>query len=438
MKKANKENDELLRKKAHLFIPGGCHTYAKGDDQYPQNAPGFIVRGKGCYVYDAEGKEYIEYGMGLRSVTLGHAYESVINAAYKQMQLGNNFVRPSPIEVECAERFLSMVPGAEMVKFGKNGSDATNAAVKLARAATGKDLIAICAEHPFFSVDDWFIGTTMMNAGIPKVVSDLTVKFNYNNIESVQELFEKYPNQIACIILEPEKDTPPKDDFLEKLKHLCHKNDAVLIFDEMITGFRWSNGGGQVFHNIVPDLSAFGKAMGNGFSISALAGKRELMELGGLYHNRERVFLLSLTHGAENPNLAAANEVMRIYENEPVIETLWKQGERLAIGINKSIEENKLEGYFALFGRPCCMVYGTRNQEQNPSQEFRALFLQEMIKRGILAPSLIVSYSHTDKAIDSTIDRVHDCLIIYAKALREGAEKYLEGSAVKPVFRKFN
>ena len=172
----NFEKSAKLRKKAHKLIPGGCHTYAKGDDQYPELSPGFIVRGKGCHVWDVDGNEYIEYGMGLRSVTLGHAYEQVIEAACRQMKLGQNFVRPSPIEIECAETFLSMVPGAEMVKFGKNGSDATNAAIKLARAYTGRDMIAICGDHPFFSVDDWFIGTTQMNAGIPKSDTGTDVK----------------------------------------------------------------------------------------------------------------------------------------------------------------------------------------------------------------------------------------------------------------------
>lgn len=434
----NFEKSEKLRKKAHKLIPGGCHTYAKGDDQYPELSPGFILRGKGCHVWDVDGNEYIEYGMGLRAVTLGHAYEPVVEAAYRQMQLGNNFVRPSPIEVECAETFLSMVPGAEMVKFGKNGSDATNAAVKLARAYTGRELIAICGDHAFFSVDDWFIGTTAMSAGIPRAIQDLTVNFRYNDLDSVQALFDQYPNQVACLILEPEKNSPPQDGFLQKLKELCHKNGVVLIFDEMITGFRWHNGGGQAYHKVVPDLSAFGKALGNGFSIAALAGKRNIMKLGGLDHDLERVFLLSLTHGAENQNLAAALQVMRIYRQEPVVERLWRCGERLAAGFNKSIEEFQLHGYFGLIGRPCCLVYFTRDQDKNPSQPFRTLFLQEIIKHGVLAPSFIVSYAHEDKDIDRTVEAVHEALRIYKKALHEGIEKYLTGYPVKPVFRKFN
>jgi glutamate-1-semialdehyde 2,1-aminomutase len=434
----NFERSAMLRTRAHQIIPGGGHTYAKGDDQYPELAPGFIVKGKGCHVWDADGNEFIEYGMGLRAVTLGHAYEPVIEAAYRQMYLGHNFVRPAPIEIECAEELLSMIKGAEMVKFGKNGSDATNAAVKLARAFTGRDLVAICAEHPFFSVDDWFIGTTAMSAGIPKAVQDLTVKFHYNDIAGVQSLIDRHPGQIACVILEPVKDKPPAGKFLHQLKDLCHKNGIVLIFDEMITGFRWHNGGGQGYFDIVPDLSAFGKALGNGFSIAALAGKREIMRLGGLDHDKERVFLLSLTHGAENPNLAAALEVMRIYQREPVVETLWKRGEQLAAGVNQSIQAYGLEGHFELIGPPCCMVYATRDAEKKPSQPFRALFLQEIIKRGILAPSFIDSYSHTEIDIAKTIDAVQEALAVYKKALEDGVEHFLVGQPVKPVFRVYN
>jgi glutamate-1-semialdehyde 2,1-aminomutase len=433
----NFENSKKLQKKSHRLIPGGAHTYAKGDDQYPVLAPGFIVRGEGSHVWDMDGNEFIEYGMGLRAVTLGHAYASINEAAYQQMKLGHNFVRPSPVEVECAEMFLSMIPGAEMVKFGKNGSDATNGAVKLARAFTGRDLIAICEDHPFFSVDDWFMGTTPIPGGIPKVIRELTVKFKYNDITSVQTLFAQHPNRIACVILEPEKDTPPRDNFLHKLKDLCQKNGVVFILDEMITGFRWHNSGGQGYYNITPDLSAFGKAMGNGFSIAALAGKKDIMKLGGVDHDKERVFLLSLTHGAENPNLAAAMEVMKIYKNEPVVDTLWKRGEQLAAGVNQSIQNYGLAGYFAVIGRPCSMVYATRDENKQPSQPFRTLFLQEIIKRGILAPSFIVSYSHSESDIAKTIEAVDASLFVYKNALNEGVSKYLVGRPVKPVFRPY-
>ena len=329
------ERSKELQQKSHALIPGGCHTYAKGDDQYPELAPGFIVRGKGCHVWDVDGNEFIEYGMGLRAVTLGHAYDPVVEAAHRQMLLGNNFTRPTPLEIACAEEVLSVIDGAEMVKFAKNGSDVTTAAVKLARAYTGRDLVAVCADHPFYSVDDWFIGSTPMAAGIPKAVRKLTVKFHYNDIDSVKSLFEENPGQIACVILEAETAEAPVNNFLGEIQHLCKQNGALFILDEMITGFRWHIGGAQKYYGIVPDLSAFGKGMGNGFSVSALLGKKDIMELGGLYHDRERVFLLSTTHGAEGHSLAAAIETIKIYKQEHVVEYLYQQGERLRSGINQ-------------------------------------------------------------------------------------------------------
>lgn len=426
-----------MRDRFHAVIPGGSHTYAKGDDQFPEFAAPYLVRGKGSHVWDVDGNEFIEYGMGLRAVTLGHAYQSVIDAAYREMANGSNFVRPSPIELECAEELLGLVQGAEMVKFAKNGSDVTSAAIRLSRAYTGKDYVAICADHPFFSVDDWFIGTTPMTAGIPKSIRDLTLKFHYNDVPNLKSLFQQYPGQIACLIMEPEKDVPPRDNFLHEVQRLCREQGVVFIFDEMINGFRWHNGGGQGYHNITPDLSCFGKALGNGFAVSALVGKRDLMRLGGIDHDKERVFLLSTTHGAERHSLAAALEAMRVYRREPVIDHLWRQGERLARGIEKSVEAHHLEGYVGTIGRPCCLVYTTRDAEKKPSQPFRTLFLQESIKRGLLAPSFVVSYSHTDADIDETVNIVHEVLAIYRKALEEGVEKYLVGRPVKPVFRKF-
>lgn len=434
----NFEKSKLIQQKSHQLIPGGSHTYAKGDDQYPELAPGFLVRGKGCHVWDVDGNEYIEYGMGLRSVTLGHAYEPVVEAAYRHMQQGINFTRPSVLEVDCAEKFLSLIEGADMVKFAKNGSDATTAAIKLARAYTCRDKVAICAEHPFFSTDDWFIGSTPMSAGVPSATRNLTVKFQYNNLASVQSLFQQHPGEIACLILEAETATPPVDDFLHKVKQLCHENGALFIIDEIITGFRWHLQGAQKVHSITPDLSTFGKALGNGFSIAALAGKREIMELGGLQHDKERVFLLSTTFGAEHHALAAAIEVMRVYEQEPVVEHLYQQGERLIYGINQVIAAQGLEGYFGVIGKPCNLIYFTCNQNRERSQEFRTLFLQETIKRGVIMPSLVVSYSHTDADIDRTIDAIAEALVIYRKALEDGVEKYLVGKSVKPVFRKFN
>lgn len=432
------DKSKELRKRSHLIIPGGGHTYAKGDDQYPEDAPGFIARGEGCRVWDIDGNEFIEYGMGLRAVTLGHAYKPVIDAAFRAAMLGQNFVRPSDLEVAAAEDLLSLIDGSQMVKFGKNGSDVTSAALRLARAYTGRDLVAICADHAFFSIDDWFIGSTAMNAGIPEAVKKLTVKFRYNDIESLRSLFVRHPNQIACVMMEAATAIEPAEGYLQKVQELCHQHGAVFVLDEMITGFRWHLGGAQKFYGITPDLSTFGKAMGNGFSVSALVGRREIMELAGLQHAKPRVFALSLTHGAESHGLAAAREVIRIYKTQNVVERLWQAGETLRNGINQAIARHGIGEYFAVLGRPCNLVYATRDRDKQPSQPFRTLFLQETIARGLLMPSLVVSFAHRDDDLAQTIDGIDQALGVYKRALDEGIDKYLKCRPVKPVFRAYN
>jgi len=428
-----------LQRRAHELIPGGSHTYAKGDDQYPVSAPPFIARGTGCHVWDLDGNEYIEYGMGNRAVGLGHAYAPIIEAVQAELGRGCNFTRPTPIEVECAETFLSLVTGAEMVKFCKDGSDATSAAMKLSRAYTGRDMIACCGDHPFFSTDDWFIGTTAMNAGIPGQVKALTATFKYNDLQSVQAMFEKHPGRIAAVILEAARLEEPADGFLHKLRDVCHANGALFVLDEMITGFRWASGGAQQAYDIVPDLSAFGKALGNGFSVSALAGRREFMRLGGLDHtDKPRVFLLSTTHGAETHALAAAIATMRIYQNEPVIEHLTRQGEKLRAEGTAIARAHGVEKLVEFLGSPACLLFSTRDLEGNPSQPMRTLFLQETIRRGILMPSLVVSYSHTDADIERTLEAIDGALAVYAKALDGGVERFLVGPPSQPVMRAFN
>lgn len=433
------EMSDSLRQRAHSRIPGGCHTYAKGDDQYPVLSPGFIAQGSGCHVWDVDGNEFIEYGMGNRAVTLGHAYKPVLEAVAEALLWGSNFTRPARIELDCAETFLDMIGGAEMVKFCKNGSDATSGAVRLARAYTGRDMVACCADHPFFSSDDWFIGTTPINSGVPEAVRSLTVTFRYNDLASVQDLFDRHPGRIAAVILEAARMEEPLNGFLARLQKICHANGALLILDEMITGFRWHNGGAQALYEVTPDLSCFGKALANGFSVSALAGKREYMRLGGIEQtDRPRVFLLSTTHGAETHALAAAIATMRVYQNEQVIEHLDRQGRLLARGFREAARRNHLEDHVQVHGRPCCLAYATLDRDFRPSQAFRTLFLQETIARGILMPSLVVSYSHTDRDVEKTIEAIDGALAVYARALEDGVERYLIGRPSEVVYRRFN
>ena len=426
-----------LGRRLHALVPGGAHTYAKGDDQYPENMAPIIVRGQGCHVWDADGNRFIEYGSGLRAVGLGHAFAPVVEAAQRQMALGTNFVRPATIEIEAAEALLSFLPHAEMVKFCKDGSDATSGAIKLARAYTGRGRVAICANHPFFSVDDWFMGASGMPGGVPQSTRDLTVKFNYNDLTSLEALFDQHHGQIAAVILEAEKEAAPMPGFLDGVRRLCDRHGTVFVLDEMITGFRWHNGGAQAYHDIRPDLSTFGKALANGFSVAALAGRRDLMKLGGSDHDRERVFLLSTTHGAETHGLAAAISTMKIYREQPVIDTLWARGERLAAGLKAAAQAAGVAGHVPILGKPCCLVFGSRDGSGQPSQPFRTLLMQQIIRRGVLATSLVVNYSHSEEDIDRTVDAFAAAFAVYRRALDEGIDRHLVGRPVKPAIRPY-
>jgi len=324
-----------------------------------------------------------------------------------------------------------------MVKFCKDGSDAMDGAIRLARAYTGRDLIAICGDHPFFSTADWFIGSTPMPAGVPEWTRSRTLKFAYNNRESVEQLMRESGSQIACVVLEAARLEEPRDNFLSWLQETCRRHGVLLVFDETITGFRWHKSGAQHVYGIQPDLSAFGKAMANGFSVSALAGRRDVMRLGGLDHDGERVFLLSTTHGAETHALAAAIATMETYRDHDVVGHLYRQGERLRAGVTAAAHRAGVERQVECLGRPCCLLFTTRDRQGRPSQEFRALFLQELLKRGVLAPSFVVSYSHTDGDIDLTIQAAAEAMGVYRQALDNGVEKYLVGPPVKPVFRPY-
>ncbi|MER5375847.1 glutamate-1-semialdehyde 2,1-aminomutase [Streptomyces sp. NPDC002553] len=427
----------LANERLHALIPGGAHTYAKGDDQYPEGLAPVISHGRGAHVWDVDGNRYVEYGSGLRSVSLGHAHPRVTEAVRRELDRGGNFVRPSVLEVEAAERFLATVPTAEMVKFAKNGSDATTAAVRLARAVTGRPRVALCADHPFFSVDDWFIGTTPMSAGVPAATTELTVSFPYGDLAAVRELLARYPDEVACLILEPATHTEPPPGYLEGLRELADRHGCVLVFDEMITGFRWSEAGAQGLYGVVPDLSTFGKALGNGFAVSALAGRRELMERGGLRHSGERVFLLSTTHGAETHSLAAATAVQATYVEEGVTARLHALGERLAAGVRETAAAMGVGDHLVLRGRASNLVFATLDENLRPSQRYRTLFLRRLLAGGVLAPSFVVSAALDDADIAHTVDVVAEACAVYRKALDAGdPTPWLGGRPVKPVFRR--
>ncbi len=420
---------------ARGVIPGGAHAYAKGDDQYPEGMAPIVERGDGCRVWDVDGNEYVEYGMGLRSVTLGHNHPGVTAAVKQALDLGVNFVRPHVSEGEAAEELLDLFPHADMVKFGVNGSDATTGAVRLARAHTGRDMIAICADHPFFATADWFIGTTAMPGGVPATVRDLTVSFRYNDLRSVEAMLDAHPGRIAAVILEAETTEAPDPAFFPGLRRLCDRHGVVLILDEIITGFRWHLHGAQHVHAIEPDLSTFGKGMANGLPLSALVGRRELMELGGFSRDRDRVFLLSHTYGAQPWALAALSATIETHRSEGVAAGLARSGARLRAGVESVVRARGLERHVEVLGRDCNLVFATRDADSERSQGFRTLFLQELLTRGVLSPSFVVSFAHTDEAVDLTIDAVEHALPAYERALEFGLDGVLVGRPVRPAIR---
>ena len=427
----------------HDFIPGGAHTYAKGDDQYPAHMLPIIVRGQGAHVWDMDGNRFVEFGSGMRAVTLGHGYRPVADAAFRAMMGGTNFARPSQLELQTAQTMLSVISASKdgdpwMIKFAKHGSDAASAAVKLSRAVTGRDMVALCHDHPFFSVDDWFIGTTPMNAGIPQATCDMTVGFSYNDIDSLKALFEKFPDQIACVMLEAVKDAEPTNDFLHAVRKVCDDNCALLIIDEIINGFRLDTGGGAKVYGVEPDLSTWGKSMANGFACSALIGKKRFMELGGIRQTKhDRVFLLSTTHGAESHALAACKATVETYKSRDVCGTIKRTGLELQRRCNAVSSDMNLLDFWSVSGRPQTLVFNCSGPDQKKgSQPFRTLFLQEMLRRGVICPSFVVSEPMTDRDIDHTVWAVYESLAVYKKAIEGSIDEHLQSRSVQPVFRR--
>ncbi|MDO5627567.1 MAG: glutamate-1-semialdehyde 2,1-aminomutase [Mobilicoccus sp.] len=431
--------DESLAAARRLreLVPGGAHTYAKGPDQYPADSAPIIARGRGARVWDVDGNEYVEYGSGLRSIILGHAHPAVTEAVCAAIADGTNFARPARLELDAAEAFLSAVPTMEMVKFAKNGSDVTTAAVKLARAHTGRDVVAMCTDQPFFSVDDWFIGATPLDAGIPDAIRELTVGFPYGDLEAVRALFEAHPGRIACLVLEAESGTlVPPEGYLPELIELAHEHGALVVVDEMITGFRWALQGAHALAGARPDLVTFGKGIGNGFAVSALAGRREVMELGGLDSGTDRVFLLSTTHGAESAGLAAFIATIDVHRAEGISEVLADRGRALRERLTPVIADAGLSDHVKILGRDCNLVFATLDHEGQPSQPFRTLFMRQLVRHGVLGPSFVVSAALTDEDIEVTAAAVAAAAPVYAAALERGEATDLGGASVAPVFRR--
>lgn len=418
------KSDELYNRALGL-IPSVTQTLAKGPGQWVKGvAPKYLVKGKGSHVWDVDGNEYIDYLMGVGPLSLGYAYPEVDAAIKKQLEDGITFSMMHPLEVEVAELLREIIPNAEAVRYSKTGADATSAAVRLARAFTGKNKILCCGYHGWH---DWYISVTARNRGIPEAVHSNSFTFNYNDMDSVTKSVD---DDVAAIILEPVVFQEPKEDFLHKLAVLCKQKNIVLIFDEMWTGFRMALGGAQEYFGITPDLATYSKAVANGMPISILTGKREIMDLAD-----EDIFFYT-TFGGEALSLAATKVTVEIIRSKNVPKYLDEQGKKLKDGYN-TIAEKLGINFSKAIGYNWRSMATFDDKAGDPLIQ-KSLMQQEMIKRGVLWQGFHnMSYSHSDSDVDYTLQALEESLAILKKAVEENKlREMLKGEPVQPVFRK--
>ena len=419
---------EAMLTRALQSIPLGSQTFSKSITQYPRGvSPLFLVRGKGSRVWDVDGNEYIDFVNSLAAITLGYNDPDVTAAVRKQLDDGVIFSLAHPVEVLVAEKIIEMVPCAEMVRFGKNGSDATAGAIRLARAYTGRDHVLVCGYHGW---QDWYIGTTALNRGVPAAVRALTHSFAYNDFEGLEKWFIELPGQIAAVIVEPMNVSEPRDGFLEKIRALAHEHGALMVFDETITGFRYANGGAQEYFGVTPDLATFGKGIANGYPLSVLAGRKDIMTL------MEEVFF-SFTFGGETLSLAASLATMSKLQKEPVLETIAARGSDLLAGLRSLINRHQLGDCLSTAGHPAWSFLIIKDTPRCSQWLIRTFMLQEMFARGILwIGSHNLSYSHSRQDIDRLLNTYDEIFGLLRGFLEAGTlESQLRCEQLQPLFR---
>lgn len=420
---------QAMLARAENVIPLGSQTFSKSRTQYPFGvSPYFITRGQGSRVWDLDGNEYIDFVSSLASITLGYQDPDVTAAVRRQLEeSGVIFSLPHPLETEVAELICEMVPCAERVRFGKNGSDATSGAIRVARAFTGRDRVAVCGYHGW---QDWYIGSTARNRGVPQATRDLTHAFTYNDLESLSRVLLQHRDEFAAVILEPMNVTEPQPGFLEGVKALAHQHGALLVFDETITGFRYSNGGAQQHFGVMPDLATFGKGLANGYPVSAVAGRADVMK------QMEEIFF-SFTFGGEALSLAAAKATLEKLRREPVAATLAARGRQAMNGARHVIAEHGLGDLFSVSGHPTWSFLNMKDGRGASAFEIKTLWMQEILERGILSVGTHnVSYAHTVTDIDRLIAVYAEVLPLIGKTLSDGRLKQaLRCEPLVPLFK---
>jgi glutamate-1-semialdehyde 2,1-aminomutase/spore coat polysaccharide biosynthesis protein SpsF len=415
-------------RRSQKVIPGSAQTFSKGYTQHVQGvAPVFLQRGLGCRVWDVDGNEYIDFIQGLLPNILGYANPEVNAAVAQQLSQGHSFSLPHPLEVELAERLTRLIPCAEMVRFGKNGSDVTAGAVRAARAFTGRERVACCGYHGW---QDWYIGSTTRNAGVPVAVRALTHPFPYNDLPALEKLLEEHRGEFAAVIMEPFNFTEPAPGYLTGVKELTHRHGALFIFDEICSGFHFGLGGAQKRYNVVPDLACFGKAMGNGFPIACVLGRADVMKVF------EEIFF-SFTFGGEVASIAAAMKVLDVLENTDVLTRIETNGRVLQDGFNALAKVAGLSDRLSCVGDPSWSLVRFRDADGKDSLLLRSLVSQELVKRGILAlVTHNLTAAHDHLAIQQTLETYASVMKTVAGWLQDPQpERFLEGDVIQSVFR---
>ncbi|MGL6195011.1 MAG: aspartate aminotransferase family protein [Thermoguttaceae bacterium] len=402
---------ELLLRDALDLFPTGTQTAMKSSASFPLGiSPFFAQKAHGSRIWDVDGNEYVDFVGALGPITLGYNDPDVIAAVSEQLKVGTIFSLSHSLEIEVARLLRDMIPCCEMVRFGKNGSDMTSASIRLARSITGREHVAQCGYHGW---NDWSIAMTPQNSGVPKAVCNLSHVFKYNDLDSLEVFFRENPNNVAAVIMEPMRVIPPANGFLTSVRELCTKHGTVFIFDEIVTGFRYANGGAQELFSVTPDLAIFAKGMSNGFPLSALVGRRDFMKQLTKVH-------VSLTNGGETLSLAAAKATLEKYNREPVIDTIKLRGKRLLNGVIHLVVSNQLEEVFVVGGSPALPFLLPREGLGFSEPEIRTYFLQEMFEHGFLVLGAhVISYAHTETDIDSLLAAYGDVLPKLAIAIRE-------------------
>jgi len=419
-------NSYKLYEKSKKYIPLASQTFSKSSMNFVFGAsPLFISKGKGALTWDVDNNKFIDYVLGLLPIILGHCDPDVNKSIKHQLKNGISFSLSNQLELELAKLLSKIIPCAENIRFAKNGSDVTTAAIRLARAVTGKERIATCGYHGWH---DWYIGSTTRNLGVPQNEIKLTSKFDYNDISSLEKILSKHKDEFAAVILEPCINIEPKFNFLRDLRKICNDKKIILIFDEIVTGFRIDLGGAQNYYNVIPDLACFGKAMGNGMPISALVGKKKYMK------KIEDIFFSGTFSGETLSLIASITTIQKIIKKN-VPKKINQTGKILSKEINKLITNLSLEDYIHIGGPNWKPIIEIKTFKEKIL--YTSLLKQEFIKQGLLMSSGInLCLSHADeKIIGDTIKKwsvILKNIKLYTKS--DNPKKFLEGDLVKPIF----